>query len=285
MPNIGISLTGALPDRNDPYDLAKEISFLHDSLSIKYLELHAGAIVEDWLPAIKQLLSTLSVTSETMHSFSDVTDDDIGYAEEKERVNAVNFHKKGVEYCEAIGTKWLIVHPGGMVYCEPDDSVLAKPPPDDDGVLMKKVYESNIKSLVEVAEYGKEKGVGICLENGSFAYYPPSKVVEVVNQVNMDNVGVCLDTGHANVGGKLKVWAEIEKCAQNLRAVHLNDNLGKGDPHMPLGSGNLDWKQVFASLKRAKFQGVFNMEPKVVGEQDLPAVKKSISLIQENWKD
>jgi sugar phosphate isomerase/epimerase len=283
MPNIGISLTGALPDKNEPYDLAKEISYIHDFLSIKYLELHAGAIVEDWLPVIRQLLTTLNIFPQTMHSFSAVTDDDIGYVVEDERVNAVNFHKKAVDYCEALGTKLLILHPGGMVYCEPDDSILARPPTDNG--MLKKVDASNILSLKEIAGYGKEKGVGICLENGSFSFYPPSKVVDIVNQVNMDNLGVCIDTGHANVGGKLHVAEEIEKYGQKLNAVHLNDNLGKGDPHMPLGKGNLNWEQIFNSLKKVKYDGILTMELKVSGEKDLPEIKKSISLIQENWKD
>ncbi len=60
-------------------------------------------------------------------------------------------------------------------------------------------------------------------------------------------VGCLLDVGHANMCG----WDLPETIARLrplLYAVHLHDNDGGADSHLPIGEGTVPWKSVFRAL-------------------------------------
>ena len=53
-------------------------------------------------------------------------------------------------------------------------------------------------------------------------------------------VRVCLDIGHARYSGTpLPVW--FERLGSRIACLHLSDNHGRFDDHLPLGAGSVDW--------------------------------------------
>ena len=78
--------------------------------------------------------------------------------------------------------------------------------------------------------------------------------------VGVDNLGICLDTGHLNlVDGDQAAF--IDKCGSHLKALHLADNLGQNDNHMlPYSAGTVDWERVIGALKKNNYSGLFNFE-------------------------
>lgn len=66
---------------------------------------------------------------------------------------------------------------------------------------------------------------------------------------DLPRVAVLLDTGHAHVNS----WdlpKVIEHFGSRLAGVHLHDNDGLTDQHLPVGEGSIDWPPVFAALKK-----------------------------------
>ena len=54
--------------------------------------------------------------------------------------------------------------------------------------------------------------------------------------------GVCLDVAHAFISGSpLEPWFTALK--PYIRHVHINDNDGREDLHLPVGSGSFDWEE------------------------------------------
>lgn len=57
-----------------------------------------------------------------------------------------------------------------------------------------------------------------------------------------------IDVGHAHVNG----WHQervIEALGRRIGAFHLQDNSGKGDEHLPLFHGTIDWKPLVSAIK------------------------------------
>ena len=62
-----------------------------------------------------------------------------------------------------------------------------------------------------------------------------------------DRLGICLDTGHAFITGAAP-YALVDELKDYLQIVHLSDNLGDFDAHLPPYEGNIDWELFMAAL-------------------------------------
>jgi sugar phosphate isomerase/epimerase len=67
-----------------------------------------------------------------------------------------------------------------------------------------------------------------------------------------------IDTGHANLFGR-KPEEFIEKFHTRLRHVHLNDNDGIRDLHIPMGTGSINWERLIKLLK-GYYDGTITLE-------------------------
>jgi len=72
-------------------------------------------------------------------------------------------------------------------------------------------------------------------------------------------VGICWDFGHANIGD-LKQSEALKYVGKRLKMVHLNDNCGKDDDHLPPFIGKVDWRDAMHGLALAGFEGLLNYE-------------------------
>jgi len=73
-------------------------------------------------------------------------------------------------------------------------------------------------------------------------------------------IGVTLDVGHLNMvkkhGFKDKdILKEVEEIAKHVKHVHLTDNFGYSDSHLPPGMGNVPMKDILAKLEQEGFEG------------------------------
>ncbi len=77
-------------------------------------------------------------------------------------------------------------------------------------------------------------------------------------------VGLHLDVGHANMGrgrGQPNQAAELMAAfGARLTHVHLHDNDGILDLHLPLGTGTVDWPLVVRQLKAVGWDGTATLE-------------------------
>ena len=73
-------------------------------------------------------------------------------------------------------------------------------------------------------------------------------------------IGITLDVGHLNIARKKgfedkDLLKEVEKMAKYVKHVHLTDNFGYSDSHLPPGMGNVPVKKIFEELEKTGFKG------------------------------
>jgi len=118
----------------------------------------------------------------------------------------------------------------------------------------KNVLDNYVKSMKALVSHGKYKKVKIVLENmppgGSICQ--PKDIKYIIDRV--PGLGFHLDVGHAFMTGGNKCIREfIRKLGKRLEHVHVHDNHGLADEHLPLGNGLIDYKMVVRELKRAGY--------------------------------
>ncbi len=69
----------------------------------------------------------------------------------------------------------------------------------------------------------------------------PTAILRVINHFKSPNLRACLDTGHVNIFSRLPLEEWIESLGGNLAHLHVHDNHGMDDEHLPVGSGNIDF--------------------------------------------
>ena len=83
---------------------------------------------------------------------------------------------------------------------------------------------------------------------------------QIISGTDPSTVGICLDTGHANISEEGGLIAAFEQNVERIIHVHLNDNLGQDDLHLPLGQGNIDFEEFSRALAQSAFDGMLELE-------------------------
>ncbi len=169
---------------------------------------------------------------------------DIASLDSQERQNSVANAKKAADLLHLVGGEVLVIHPGAAL--KGDEDITAKTAICRD-------------SLLDISHYCKLKGIQVALEN------PPKyelcgeidKLLALYDSLSQSHIQACFDTGHANIAGGLELW---RLTAQEKVYIHLHDNDGVNDSHLPPGDGNLRWEAFFALLKESKFKGIICLE-------------------------
>ena len=96
--------------------------------------------------------------------------------------------------------------------------------------------------LREMATVATESGIIIAVENlpPNYLGHTPAEMVTLLGGISPDSIGICFDTGHANLSGRFDDFAE----AMLPRSVttHLHDNDGNEDQHGFPGTGSINWE-------------------------------------------
>ena len=78
-----------------------------------------------------------------------------------------------------------------------------------------------------------------------------SDLAEALSKLELGRVYVCLDVGHANLAREpLRRYAEA--LGSRVRVLHVHDNDGFRDLHLPLGAGTLDLEEVAEVVELVK---------------------------------
>lgn len=156
-----------------------------------------------------------------------------------------------------------------------------------DRVNDKRLLGINVEYLDIVGRLAENYGINIAVENmpsGLYSYI--DEILGVIREVNRENIGVCVDTGHANIEAyRRKVYLAIEEAGTLLKATHIHDNDGTSDQHLFPGKGVIDWRKVFESLVKIDYRIPLNLE--IPGEVRMPVDLRREKMIKflRKYKD
>ena len=138
------------------------------------------------------------------------------------------------------------------------------------------LYEMVALRFEKILSYSNEYGVDIAMETSGFMdstgeleYFAPASNFKDFygyvkkNLPNSERFKICVDTGHVNTAvrfGNPTPADFIRLCKGDIAAVHLHDNPGDHDMHLPMLCGNIDWADVFSALREINFEGYYNLE-------------------------
>lgn len=125
-----------------------------------------------------------------------------------------------------------------------------------------------VRSLKDLADYAPDILLGV--ENLVYPheiYRSPEDMADLVTKVNRSNVGVTVDAGHALISGH-RGTDFISDLGDRVFHIHLHDNHGVWDEHLPLGEGVVDYVGLIQTLKKQEYMGVVNLEFTVTNPSD-----------------
>lgn len=101
----------------------------------------------------------------------------------------------------------------------------------------------SLKTWVPLAERAGEIGAQIAIEN--VFEDNPRTLRRLVYEVGTESFGLCFDTGHFNLYSRVPLSEWLESVGPYIKEMHLHDNHGDGDDHLPPGDGTFDFDTVF----------------------------------------
>ena len=117
------------------------------------------------------------------------------------------------------------------------------------------------RSLDEILPVARGLGIPLALEN------MPGDTWEVLDRLldetPPDLVGICYDSGHANIdvqGHPADGIEHLERHLDRLQALHLHDNDGTGDQHRPPFYGTVDWPRLVSDIRRSAYPRMLSFE-------------------------
>ena len=160
--------------------------------------------------------------------------------------------------------------PGIVITVHPEDYAPIRQPGDDEARI-----ESCRSSVEELVKEASAVGARIALENMRHRPDAPSRtgmfvdqLSEIVADADPSTVGICFDTGHANISERGDFAAVFERNAARIIHVHYDDNLGVDDSHLPPGDGNIDFGALFRVAAESGYGGMVELEVKVPDGDD-----------------
>ncbi len=175
-------------------------------------------------------------------------------------------YRTNVDIAAELGAKVLVVHP----FCHR----IAKPHRYD---RTKQYRSRQVSFFGEFVACAEKAGVELVLEN--LCETEPRVLAEVIEEIDSPFLNACLDVGHANIYGEVPLPAWVERLGPRLRYLHLHDNYGKEDQHLPIGEGTADFPALLKALDESKFRPWLSVEVR-----DKPAAMRSVEYLMGKWR-
>lgn len=165
----------------------------------------------------------------------------------------------GMEAAMILGVDHAVLHPNTVVLpvAEYDEA---------------KQFAKTLEHLSPFADYAAKLGLSIAVENMPFVSQNGAvhrfcgNAEELCTVADALGIGVCWDFGHGHISG-LKQSDALKHLGDRLKVVHIHDNFGADDVHIPPFIGTNDWRDSMEGLSAIGFEGLLNYE---VGSARIP---------------
>lgn len=148
------------------------------------------------------------------------------------------------------------------------------------------MHQKNLSFFQFIAPYAEQYGVDFALETFGDSMANGKRVIDFFGDsrelkksfdaISSNRKVICLDTGHTNkaysIGGRdgervPDVIETIHLFRNDIKVLHLNDNNGFTDQHLPpmlKMEGGVKWNEVYAALDEVGYKGIYNFELSLV---------------------
>jgi sugar phosphate isomerase/epimerase len=146
------------------------------------------------------------------------------------RIEAMDEIKRALESAEHIPLRNLVVHLG-----------------EQKDTWSPRSIEFALTALEHLGAFARPLGVRLLVENLPNEVATPEHLVAILEMGHLNNVGVCLDLGHAHIApGTAEAIAIL---GGRIASVHVHDNHAVKDEHLWPGDGTIDWPATAKAIK------------------------------------
>jgi sugar phosphate isomerase/epimerase len=193
------------------------------------------------------------------------------------RIEAMDELKRVIDVADDLPYSRLILHMGGS-------RETADP----------RKRDAAFSTLEHLILHAHHAGITICVENTTSEMGNPSYLRAFVDETRLTGLRFNFDIGHAHLSD-FPEGERIEKSFSPLRelatSVHLHDNHGEKDEHLPPYDGTIDWPTAIKTLQSAPHTAlplVLELKEKTGPEapgaaEQLAAARKSLDRFTEAW--
>jgi len=133
--------------------------------------------------------------------------------------------------------------------------------PSLNGTLMSNssIIEHNKEFITNIYRLCLNAGITLMVETVEKPFNTPESFEYILK--GLDDVKVHLDVGHCNINTDRNLAEEFFNFfGDRIVHVHFSDNNGDRDHHLPLGCGNIDWKEQVNILRRHGYDRTITLE-------------------------
>ncbi len=229
---------------------------------------------KDWVLAVRDYLEELSLPVVQAHApWTQDIPADFSY------IPPYPVFFRVLEACAMLNCRKLVFHPLLWPYRVESPGLYAR------------VDEYNSRWFRELLPLASDLGIRLEIENlfdyhhvqqpgdPDYLYARGAQLLSLAEQLPSESVGLCLDTGHANITGQ-DVPEMIRSYGKRLGCLHLNDNYGplqnqNADLHLFPGEGTLPWPEIYKALREIGYEGSYNLEPIADLKELLPSQRSA----------
>jgi sugar phosphate isomerase/epimerase len=169
----------------------------------------------------------------------------IATGDEKARSHALGEVEAAIRCAHRLGAPFLVVHVG-----VPDSQ---EPGPDDNRA------DAARRSIEALDEIAAPLGVRLALEVIPNRLSTAERLVRFIeDDLELPDIGVCFDFGHAQLAGDL--LDAIETLSGHVLTTHVHDNRGRTDDHLLPFEGRINWDAGLMALQKIGYEGVLMFE-------------------------
>jgi sugar phosphate isomerase/epimerase len=154
-----------------------------------------------------------------------------GYDREVRRITREKL-KKSVEMAILLHAKGIVCHPGYDKWRFDRNEKLW--------------LDGSIETWTEVIREAKG-GPLVMVEN--IFEEQPSTLIELLGHFKDENLWFCFDSGHFNLFSSVSLDGWLMPLKDSIGEMHLHDNHGSWDEHLPVGAGTFPFRELKAFLK------------------------------------
>jgi sugar phosphate isomerase/epimerase len=244
------------------YSMKPEVRAMADALEAHHLQLasmHAPTSRD--LSAMRESGTPLSICE----------------VERVRRVEAMDELKRVIDVADDLPYSRLILHMGGS-------RETADP----------RKRDAAFSTLEHLILHAHHAGVAICVENTTSEMGDPAYLRAFMDETRLTGLRFNFDVGHAHLAD-FPEHERLEKSFSPLRelvsSVHLHDNHGEKDEHLPPYDGTIDWPnavKILQSARQTRLPIVLELKEKTGAEapsiaEQLAAARKSMDKFEEAW--
>ncbi|TAK29999.1 MAG: sugar phosphate isomerase/epimerase [Chloroflexota bacterium] len=179
---------------------------------------------------------------------------DIASPDEKARASALEQTEAAIQALYVLNGEVLVVHPAGD-----------NPPAERDRTML---LAQSLDSLHSIQAQCAQLGLKLAIET-MLPHLVGGRTAELLwlaEHLPSAGVGFCLDTGHTYLGRSLA--ESLTQLSSRLLLLHVHDNSGQHDDHLPPGHGQIDWASCVRTLARHSFSGALILETTASGSPE-----------------